>query len=79
MDKQKERFKWLWILDHLKSEHQVSTSKAELLMNLLSRDVEEQSFFSSLSWIRISLARASGLDADEVLKEFEKENDLTSM
>ena len=48
-------------------------------MNLLSRDVEEQSFFSSLSWIRISLARKSGLDADEVLKEFEKENDLTSM
>ena len=48
-------------------------------MNLLSNEKEKPSFFSSLSWIRISLARKSGLDADEVLKEFEKENDLTSM
>ena len=73
MDRQKERFKWRKVLDHLKEEHGADTNKAEDLMNLLAQDKEKHWFVASVTWIWWDLCNKLGLSPKEVLKEVEEE------
>lgn len=73
MDKKEQWFEWRKIIDHLKSKHQVDTSKAEVEMNLLAQEKNKHWFGVFVTAIWYNLCRIAWLNPKDVLNEVEEE------
>ena len=70
--------KWFGILELLKNNHGASISKALTKMEIVAEEKEDPHFYNRVIALRYNVCRMCWLDASDIQKEYEEENNFKS-